>query len=81
MLGKMTLRQKGQQFLGSKRPQRLTKNPDDNTVLASMPPKDFYFKFGKNLKIIFYFWMKERGGRRKYPNVIAHFKNRHSRHI
>ena len=35
-----------------------------------MPPKDFYFRFGKNLKIIFYFWVKERGGRRKYPNVI-----------
>jgi hypothetical protein len=34
-----------------------------------MPPKDFYFRFGKNLKIIFYFWVKERGGRRKYPNV------------
>jgi hypothetical protein len=36
-----------------------------------MPPKDFYFRFGKNLKIIFYFWVKERGARRKYPNVLG----------
>jgi hypothetical protein len=34
-----------------------------------MPAKDFYFRFGENLKIIFYFWVKERGGRRKYPNL------------
>ena len=41
-----------------------------------MPPKDFYFSFGKNLKIIFYFWVKERGGRRKYPNVGGNLKKR-----
>jgi hypothetical protein len=39
-----------------------------------MPPKDFYFRFGKNLKFIFYIWVKERGGRRKYPNVGGNFE-------